>query len=262
MRKSLEQEHHYGPQVHLLQHPFLSGVLAKLCSPETAQPEINRLVELLYNHLISFASVQEFDQEDFSQPTRMTNIHTGLQLHSRRFTQAQKAVCVNLARAGTFPTHICYEFLHYALPALNLRQDHIFAARMTDAQDHVTGAALGSVKIGGDVKGAHVIIPDPMGATGTTIVSSIDYYKKTVPGPARKYLALHLIVTPEYLRRVLTAHPDVAIYALRLDRGLSSEAILKSPLGKFWDQEKGLNEKDYIVPGGGGFGEIMNNSYV
>jgi len=32
--------------------------------------------------------------------------------------------------------------------------------------------------------------------------------------------------------------------------------------GEFPDREKGLNEHGYIVPGGGGFGEIMNNSFV
>lgn len=260
--QSHEQEHHYGSQVHLIQNSFLSGVLAKLCSPETAQPEINRLVELLYTHLISFSVFNEFEQEDFSQATRMTNMHPNALLQGRRLQQKQKVVCVNLARAGTYPSHICYDFLHYALPASHLRQDHIFAARMTDLQDQVTGTSLGGAKIGGDVKDCHVIFPDPMGATGNTIVSAIEHYKKKILGPARKYLALHLIVTPEYLKRVLTAHPDVSIYALRLDRGLSSEAILKAPLGKFWDQEKGLNAKDYIVPGGGGFGEIMNNSYV
>lgn len=259
---ALEQEHHYGKQVHLIQSPFLSGVLARLCSPETTQPEINRLVELLYTHLISFSVINEFEQEKFSASTRMTSSHPQALLHGTRLAQNQKVVCVNLARAGTYPSHICYDFLHYALPANHLRQDHIFAARMTDQKDQVTGTNFGGAKIGGDVKNSHVIFPDPMGATGNTIVSAIEHYKKSVPGPARKYLALHLIVTPEYLRRVLKAHPDISIYALRLDRGLSPDAILKAPLGKHWDQEKGLNDKDYIVPGGGGFGEIMNNSFV
>ena len=26
--------------------------------------------------------------------------------------------------------------------------------------------------------------------------------------------------------------------------------------------ERGLNEKHYIIPGGGGFGEVMNNAYI
>lgn len=255
-------KHHYGPQVHLIDSPFLSGLLAKLCAPETFQPQINHLVEVLYTHLISAAVNQEFRTEHFRQATRMTAAHPEQLLEGERIAEDQRAVCVNLARAGTYPSHLCYNFLHFALKPQNLRQDHIFAARMIDQAEQVTGAQFGGLKIGGDVKDAHVIFPDPMGATGNTLVSAIDYYKKKVPGPARKYIALHLIVTPEYLRKVLTSHPDVAIYALRLDRGLSPEAILKTPPGLHWDQEKGLNEKHYIVPGGGGLGEIMNNSFV
>jgi uracil phosphoribosyltransferase len=258
----LEQEHHYGSQVHLIQNPFLSGVLAKLCSEQTVQPEINRLVELLYTHLISWAVNQEFDPEDFSQPTRMTKDHPEARLKSYRVAQNQKAVCVNLARAGTYPSHICYDFLHYALPASQIRQDHVFAARITNSQDQVTGTNFGASKIGGDVEGACVIFPDPMGATGHTIISALEHYKKNIQGQPKKFLALHLIVTPEYLRNVTQAHPDVLIYALRLDRGLSPKAVLDSQLGLHWDQEKGLNAKQYIVPGGGGFGEIMNNSFV
>lgn len=262
MQTQQEVVHHYGPNVHIVDSPFLSGLLAKMCSPETFQPEINRIVEVLYTHLISITTDNEFDVQDFSAPTRMTELHPNILLHGRRIDPKQKAVSVNLARAGTYPSHICYNFLHFALPAQNVRQDHIFAARMTDDKSHVTGAEFGGLKIGGDVKGAHVIFPDPMGATGNTIVSSIDYYKKHIEGPAKKFIALHLIVTPEYLKKVLTAHPEVVIYALRLDRGLSPEAVLKAPPGKYWDQERGLNDKQYIVPGGGGFGEIMNNSFV
>jgi uracil phosphoribosyltransferase len=252
----------YGSQVHLIDHPLLNGILARLCSPETFQPEINRLVEVLYTHLISIAANGEFETEEFSQPTRMSETVPTIALKGRRIAANQRAVCVNLARAGTFPSHLCYNFLHYALPPLHLRQDHIFAARVTDEHHQVTGTHFGALKIGGSVLNAHVIFPDPMGATGSTLVSSVEYYKKHVQGPAKKFIALHLIVTPEYLMKVLTAHPDVAIYALRLDRGLSSEAVLRTPPGTHWDQEQGLNEHDYIVPGGGGFGEIMNNSFV
>lgn len=257
-----EVAHKYGSQVHLIDHPLLNGILARLCSPETFQPEINRLVEVLYTHLISMAANGEFETEEFSEPTRMSGADPTIASKGRRLAVNQKAVCVNLARAGTFPSHLCYHFLHFALPPLNLRQDHIFAARVTDEHQQVTGTHFGALKVGGDVHNAHVIFPDPMGATGSTLVSAIEYYKKHVQGPAKKFMALHLIVTPEYLKKVLTAHPDVVIYALRLDRGLSSEAVLRTPPGTHWDQEQGLNEHDYIVPGGGGFGEIMNNAFV
>jgi uracil phosphoribosyltransferase len=257
-----ELVHHYGPQVHLIDSPFLNGLLARLCSPETFQPEINRIVEVLYTHMISITINNEFQIEKFSQDTRMTAIHPEQKLSGQRVQTQQKAVSVNLARAGTYPSHICYSFLHYALPAQNVRQDHIFAARVTNSKDAVTGAEFGGMKIGGDVKDAHVIFPDPMGATGNTMVTAIEHYKTHIEGPARKFIALNLIVTPEYLKNVLAAHPEVVIYALRLDRGLSPQAVLDATPGQFWDQERGLNDKQYIVPGGGGFGEIMNNSFV
>lgn len=262
MQNNFELAHHYGPQVHILQSPFLSGLLAKLCSPETFQPQINQLVDQLYYALLMQVMNNEFANETFKQPTRMTALHPHQFLEGTRLNPQQKVVSVNIARAGTFPSHICYQALHYAIEPQNLRQDHIFASRMTDDREQVTHSALSGMKIGGDVKDAIVIYPDPMGATGNTIVSAVEFYKTKVKGPAKKYISLQLIVTPEFLRNVLKAHPDLTIYALRVDRGLSPQDVLKSPAGLHWDLERGLNDKDYIVPGGGGFGEIMNNSFV
>ena len=75
-------------------------------------------------------------------------------------------------------------------------------------------------------------------------------------------IAIHLIITPEYIKRIKQEQPELIIYAMRLDRGLSSEKVLNTIPGTFWDEEKGLNERQYIVPGAGGFGEICNNSFV
>ena len=94
------------------------------------------------------------------------------------------------------------------------------------------------------------------------MVSAVNYYRTALEGQPAKCITLHLIVTPEYIRRVHEAHPDVVIYALRLDRGLSPPDVLATIPGTRWDEERGLDDKQYIVPGGGGFGEIMNNAYV
>ena len=71
---------------------------------------------------------------------------------------------------------------------------------------------------------------------------------------------MNLIITPEYIRRIQSDHPDVIIYAVRLDRGLSSAEVLNSTPGSRWDEERGLTDNHYIVPGGGGFGEVLNNA--
>lgn len=255
-------EHYYGPQVHILNNTYLNGLLAKLCAAETFQPEINHLVDMLYSHLLTVVMNEQFPKETVELATRMVDYHPDKKLKAERIQNQQKVISVNIARAGTYPSHICFNALHYAISHACLRQDHIFAARATNGQNQVTGTEIGATKIGGDKKDSIVLFPDPMGATGNTLLAALDYYKKAVAGQARKLIALHLIVTPEYLKKVLTHHPDVVVYALRLDRGLSSEAVLNTPPGKMWDQEKGLNENGYIVPGGGGFGEIMNNSFV
>jgi uracil phosphoribosyltransferase len=255
-------KHHYGPKVHILDSTYLNSILADLCHPDTYQPKINHLVRVLYSHLLSCVVDNEFAKEKFNLPTRMSAYHPDQPLTGERISKIQRVVCANLARAGTYPTHTCYELLHDVIDQSQLRQDHIFAARQTNANLEVTGTDLGSHKIGGDVKNTIVLVPDPMGATGNTILTTMNYYKHQVEGPYSKIIAMHLIVTPEYLKKVTVHCPDAIVYALRVDRGLSASEVLNSEPGMFWDKEVGLNSKDYIVPGAGGFGEIMNNSFV
>lgn len=257
-----EIPHKYGKNVHILSDPFLLTHLAQLCSPKTLQPTINELVETLYVNLIKVLVNNEFPVKKMAIETRMKAYHPEGEFVGELIDPDTSAVSVSLARAGTFPSHICYSALNYILNPQNVRQDHIALNRAVDEKEHVVGTNISGTKIGGGVKDAIVLLPDPMGATGGTIVSALDIYKKKIDGPPRKFVALHLIVTPEYLKKVLKAHPELIIYAVRLDRGLSSEKVLKSVPGTFWDEEKGLNEKQYIVPGGGGFGEILNNAFV
>lgn len=254
--------HHYGPQIHIADDPCLAAWLARLCSPECRQPELNTLVERLYSSLVTMVIAREFPRRKIAVPTRMTEFHPNCLLEVEVPDPETRVVTVNLARAGTFPSHVCYHALNTLLDPELLRQDHILASRLTGDKEQVTGAHLGSAKIGGDIDGAIILFPDPMGATGSTLVSAVDHYKTSVGGTPRKIVALHFIVTPEYLKKVTATHPEMVVYALRVDRGLSPEDVLLTTPGKHWDRERGLNDKQYIVPGGGGFGEVMNNSWV
>jgi uracil phosphoribosyltransferase len=101
-----------------------------------------------------------------------------------------------------------------------------------------------------------------MGATGSSLVSAVNHYADAIEGTAAKYIAMHLMVTPEYLRRVGSERPDVVVYAMRLDRALSSERALRSTPGEHPAEERGLNDQQYIVPGAGGVGELLNNAWV
>ncbi|MGE0616195.1 MAG: uracil phosphoribosyltransferase [Bacteriovoracia bacterium] len=255
-----EMEHKYGPNVHILSDPFMLSQLAKLCAETTQQPFINELIEGLYSSLLKVVINQEFPVVNKAVRTRMVAYHPEGVFEGPVLDTEVPVVSVNLARAGTVPSHICYTELNYLMNPALVRQDHISIARKTNDQQKVTGSEISGHKIGGTVENSIVLFPDPMGATGGTLVESLDTYKKN--GKARKFIALHCIVTPEYLKRVTKAHPDLVVYAIRLDRGLSPASVLGTVPGTHWDQEKGLNDKCYIVPGGGGFGEILNNAYV
>lgn len=255
-------EHNYGSKVHILYDAYLNTILAQLASPEAFQPKLNILISFLYRRLIETVANDVFDKKSFEIPTRMTSTYSDQKYKGLLIDPSQKAVCVNLARAGTVPSHVCYEHLNYILDPEGVRQDHVFASRITNSEDTVTGTSLGNTKIGGGIDDAFVIFPDPMGATGNTLVQALDYYKKSISGKAKKFIAIHLIVTPEYIKKVTKAHPDVEIYAIRVDRGLSSKRALESAPGTYWDEERGLDNKQYIVPGAGGLGEVLNNSFV
>ena len=255
-----ELRHHYGPQVHLLSDPFLLSHLATLCAEETTQPVINELVTTLYSALLKLVVNQEFPKKQVALKTRMAAYHREGVFMGPIIDPNTPVVSVNLARAGTLPSHICYNALNYFMNPKTVRQDHISIGRMTDEQDQVTGSQVAGHKIGGNIDDSIVLFPDPMGATGSTLIEALHLFKKR--GRARKYIALHCIVTPEYLKNVQKHHPDLIVYAIRLDRGLSPSDVLATVPGEQWDRERGLNDKHYIVPGGGGFGEILNNAYV
>ncbi len=255
-----EMEHRYGANIHILSDPFLLSHLAQLCAEQTTQPVINELVTTLYSSLLKVVVNREFPVRQASIPTRMVATHPEGVYQGPIIDPDVPIVTVNLARAGTLPSHICYTSLNYFMNPRSVRQDHISIGRTTDEQEKVTGSKVQGHKIGGNVDGAMVLFPDPMGATGGTLAEAVSMYKKR--GRAMKYVALHCIVTPEYIRKIQDTHPDLAVYAIRLDRGLSPADVLDSVPGTHWARERGLNDKHYIVPGGGGFGEIMNNAYV
>jgi uracil phosphoribosyltransferase len=257
-----ELEHRYGKNVHVVASPLRLAQLATLCAKETRQPEVNRLVAALYGDLIRTVIDAELPRRRVSVPTRMIDSSPQAIFEGEVTDRHVRAVTVNIARAGTLPSQVTYDLLNEVLDPALVRQDHIVMSRMLGAGDQVVGAGVGGMKIGGDVDGAFLLFPDPMGATGSSLAKAIELYKTQIPGTPRRIVNVHLVVTPEYLRRMTREHPDVVIYAARLDRGLSSPEILATVPGERWDEERGLDDHQYIVPGGGGFGELMNNAYV
>lgn len=257
----IEIEHYYGKNIHLLDNPYLQMALGKLSTPDFNHPELHYTIRRIYEFLLQSAVNYCFPVKQSTLLTRMAERHPEQgQLKIEHPTlENHNIVIANLLRAGAVPSHYCYDELNHFFEFSKIRHDYIILNRTVDSEEHVTGTHVNGTKIGGPIDNAFVFLPDPMGATGSTISRALETYKPF--GKASKWIALHLIVTPEYIQHVKNFE-NLEVFALRLDRGFSSPEALKQAPGKLAEQEKGLNEKDYIVPGAGGLGELLNNSYI
>jgi len=239
------------------------SILAQLCAKGTHQPRANDLVKALYDWLLTELASREFTVNPTQSATRMAADHPAAGVYEGELLDRdQQVVVVDIARAGIIPGMRFFDGLNRLLHPSGVRQDHVFMNRVTNEAGEVTGVDLSGSKIGGPITESTVLIPDPMAATGSSIAEVLRLYREEVEGTPKKLVVIHLIVTPEYLQRITSKFPNTIIYAIRLDRGLSAPDVLQTMPGERWSEEKGLNQSQYIVPGGGGFGEVMNNAWV
>jgi uracil phosphoribosyltransferase len=257
-----ECDHDYGEGVHILGDPLALGLLARLCHPDTTQPDFNRLIRELYRQLLGVVLNAEFPRVVVESPTRMQAATERGVFRGAILDPETDVVVVDVARAGMIPGMVCFDYCSDVFEPRRVRQDHVVMSRTTDEDGNVTGAEIVGDKVGGSIDGRIVLFPDPMGATGSSLAQAIDYYKANHGDAPRRIITMNLINTPEFIRTMQARHPDVVMYTLRLDRGMSDVTAFERRLGESPALESGLSEVDYIVPGGGGFGELMNNSWV
>ncbi len=161
-----ELEHGYGNNVHLLSDVVLLSELAELSQKTTPVARCNRLVRDIYQGMLRYVLAAEFPRTHADVRTRMFD-HTPRGVFSGELIDRDTdAVTVALARAGTLPSQVCFEFLGELLAPDRVRQDHVYLNRKTNDAGEVIGTNYSGSKIGGGIKNAMVLVPDPMAATG------------------------------------------------------------------------------------------------
>jgi len=255
-------EHRYGEQVHISDDAWLRTLLVRIGSPDTPVREVPLLVRAAYRLQLSAILSEQIPTVQERRATRMSATEARAQYVGPMLSQSTKLVVVAVIRGGILPAQTCYEEACRVLPPENVRLDFLNMSRVTDEHGQVTGVRFDGSKIGGPVDDSVVLIPDPMGATGGTIARCAEIYRELNGGSPRSLIAAHLMVTPEAIQRLSCLDPELRIYAGRLDRGLSPPEVLKTVPGTHPELERGLNEHQYIVPGAGGIGELLTNSWV
>ena len=254
-------QHAYGENVHIQDDALTSTLLARLSCADTPHPEVMAILRAAYQHLGAEAFGMTLPTVQSERPTRMaaSQPDAGV-LRGEQLDPSQQVVVLDIMRGGIVPAQTLFELLTLVLPLDCLRLDHLDMARVADSAGRMSGVDLRAAKVGGTLDGVTLVIPDPMGATGGTLRTAVNWLVDNHGTPSQ-ILAIPLIATPEFLASARDLKQEVKVFAGRVDRGLSPEHVLLEVPGTLWAQERGLTEAGYIVPGAGGLGEVINNSW-
>lgn len=96
-------------------------------------------------------------------------------------------------------------------------------------------------KLVSELNQRRALIIDPMLATGSSMVATIDLLKRA---GAHEIRALVLVAAPEGVKRVNTAHPDVDIFTASVDERLNEHGYIIPGLGDAGDKIFGTRQKD------------------
>jgi len=199
--------------LNVLEHPLIQSKLTLMRDVKTGNETFRRLLEEL-TALMVYEITRKY-------PLRDRAINTPLEPMTGRVLEAS-VVLVPILRAGT---GMLGGVLHLIPMA---KVGHIGLFRDPATLEPVEYYC----KLPPELPDAHIILVDPMLATGGSAISATDIIKRE---GGRDIQFLCLVAAPEGIAAYASAHPDVPIYTAAIDRQ--------------------LNEKGYILPGLGDAGD-------
>lgn len=198
-------------------HPLVQHKISLLRDKNTGSKEFRELVQEIAMFMCYEAT------RDL--PLKEVQIETPLGLATSKIISGRKVAFVPIMRAGLGMMDGALALV----PAAKV--GHIGLYR-----DENNGNAPQEYycKLPFDIANREVIILDPMLATGSSAVKSVDIVKKA---GAKQIKFMCIITCPEGLKNLQEAHPDVDIICGAID--------------------KGLNENSYVIPGIGDCGDRL-----
>ncbi|MGL4521085.1 MAG: uracil phosphoribosyltransferase [Bacilli bacterium] len=203
-------------KVYVFDHPLIQHKLSYIRDKKTGTKEFRELVDEV-GMLMAYEITRDF-------PLMDVEIETPVTTATCKMIAGRKVGIIPILRAGLGMT----EGILKLIPAAKV--GHIGLYR-----DPVTLKAVEYfVKLPTDVEERDFILVDPMLATGASAVEAVTLMKNR---GAKSIKFMCLIASPEGVKALSDAHPDIDVYIASLD-------------------EK-LNEKGYIVPGLGDAGDRL-----
>lgn len=201
-------------ELHIIDHPLVQHKISLLRDKNTGTKEFRELVSEIAM-FICYEATRDL-------PLKEIELETPLAVAKTKIISGRKLAFIPILRAGLG----MIEGVTTLVPAAKIGHIGLF-------RDPVTHEPVKYYsKVPDDISERDTIIVDPMLATGKSAVAAITEMKEL---GAKHIKFMCIICSPEGIKAVQTAHPDVDIYAGVMD-------------------EK-LNEDKYIVPGVGDAGD-------
>lgn len=198
----------------IIDHPLSRHVLTLLRDKSTPPSRFRTLCHQV-TLLLAIEATRGLAERPIAVETPMEK-HTGSEL-------AEPLAVVPILRAG----------LGMVQPVVDLFPT-VMVGYIGLERDHDTAIARSYYCKLPHVQDKHVLLVDPMLATGGSAVRAIDIVVERKP---RRVSLLSIVAAPEGVAAVAEKHPDLPVFTAALDRQ--------------------LNERKYILPGLGDFGDRL-----
>ena len=204
----------FAVPLHTVQHPLVHDALATLRDAGTPPEEFRRTANRI-SLLLAAEALSDI-------PVRNETVQTPLgPAPSRRI--AVDLVVVPVLRAGLGMLDAVLELVPQA------RVGHIGLQR----DESTAIASRYYTKFPANLAGSHVLIIDPMLATGGSAVAGLRLLREA---GARDILMICIVAAPEGVALVQHEFPDVHIYTPVVDQGLNEHKFIVPGLGDFGDR--------------------------
>ncbi|MEC7875096.1 MAG: uracil phosphoribosyltransferase [Actinomycetota bacterium] len=203
----------------VVDHPVLTVWTDRLRSTGTGTEEFRRLLGQIGQLMVGPATSE--------LPTTLATIETPLAKTTGRQLQGGTPVVVSVLRAGN-------GLLDGVLQVLS-DADVGFIGLVRDHETFEAGEYLLQLPT---LAGRHVLVVDPMLATGNSAVAALG--RVTTEHPASVTL-MCVVAAPEGVEHVATQHPEVRIVAAALDEGLNELGYIMPGLGDAGDRLYGTS---------------------
>ncbi|MBF0315232.1 MAG: uracil phosphoribosyltransferase [Oligoflexia bacterium] len=203
----------------IIEHPYLEHLLAAFRDKQTPPHELRRITSLM-TLLMGYEICRELQYDTYEVETPFEKVP------SKKLSD--RMVVVSVMRAG----NAMLEGIWPIFPKAAVGHAGIFRDKHNN-----NSAVEYYYNLPTNMKDKDILIVDPLFATGNTITAAVNRLKQH---PVRSIRFLCFLAAMEGIQKLKSAHPDVLIYTLSLERE--------------------LNNKGYLIPGAGDAGDRLYGS--